>query len=459
MEVEQARPARESGDSLSATLRREPAQPWVPSIRIVSVYVVVSLLWITLSDRVLHGLTTDPETLAVVQTVKGWLFVGATALMLFLIIQRTIASLQALTRAESDSAGLLAGIFESSAFGIAVEDASGHYVKVNPAFGKFLGLPADQIVGRHFSEFTFPEDLPKAEATLGKLLAEPDRVHVLEKRFVRADGTLRWALISGTTLLRPDGIVTVAVVKDITERLAREAELRRTLQELRDVDAQRRALLTDLLKAEESEQERIASDIHDDAMQLMTSAAMTLDLLEDEIKDPAHVDLVGRAADLIRTSISRLRKMVFELKPPELDSQGLPAVLERLLEETFAGASVSFELRAPAYLDMGAEVRLLLYKVAREALHNARKHAEATHIVVDLEQADDGIRMVIRDNGVGFDVPSGTNRRQHFGLRQMVDRVKAARGTFVVHSAPGAGVSLECWVPRTLGAQDRDEAA
>lgn len=447
MEVEKTTHMRGSPRPLPVELPK----PWVPSLRIVAAYLALSLIWITFSDRVVHGMSDDPATLSRIQTYKGWAFVTLSAAILFFIVRRTIAAVQAVQSANEESTELLRGIFESSALGIVVMDETGHYVTVNPAFAELVGRPVDSLVGAHFNLVTMDEDNEKTEKLYEDLRAGVGARLAVEKRYLRPDGTERWALVTAAPLRNAGRSFAVAVVKDITLRLERERHLRQTLLELQETDEHRKALLSDLLKAEETEQQRIAEDIHDDSMQYLTSAAMTLDLLAGKLTEPEHIALTERTADLIRTSISRLRKLVFDLKPPELESQGLLVVVERLLEDLSEEARVEYELIAPRSVSASSEISLILYKVAREALHNIRKHAQAHRITIELAERSGGIAMSIADDGVGFEPATGRLRTKHFGLRQMVDRIEAARGRVQVHAAPGRGTRIECWLPRELG--------
>lgn len=431
--------------------------PWLSSFRIVSVYAAFSLLWITLGDRVLARLTRDPDVLHLVSTLKGWIFVMLTSGVLLWMVRRAIAAMHKIVEANSANTDLLRGIFESSALGIVVVRSSGIYERVNPAFATFLGRKEGDIVGHHFSEFTFEEDTRRSEDLYGQLSDGESKQLSIEKRYVRADGSIRWALLSVALLSAGDHAFAVGVVKDITVRKAEEIRLKETLEELRDTNEKRRRLLTALLKAEETEQSRIASDIHDDSLQLMASAAMTLDLLGERLHKPQDLSDLERASGLIRTSIGRLRKMVFELKPPQLETKGLPFVLEQMLQEMAATDGLRYELRSPPSVDLSPELKLLLYKVAREALHNIRKHACASFVSIHVSERKGGVLFEIRDDGNGFDPE--LPRHHHFGLEQMRDRIQAARGSIQLHAVPGEGVQIHCWLPHRIDSRTSDEAA
>jgi signal transduction histidine kinase len=85
----------------------------------------------------------------------------------------------------------------------------------------------------------------------------------------------------------------------------------------------------------------------------------------------------------------------------------------------------------------------------QEALTNVAKHAQATRVDVVLDVVDDGLRIVVRDDGVGFDPEAVAEPSTHLGLRQMRERVAAARGHLTIASRPGAGTEVRAWIPFT----------
>ena len=123
--------------------------------------------------------------------------------------------------------------------------------------------------------------------------------------------------ISPSAIEAGEGQLLTAFIRDITERQA-AADLQRSL-------AERRALLEHLVSAGEEERERIASDIHDDSIQVITAAGIRLQMLRRELDDPKQLDLLADLEETIQLSISRLRHLLFELRPPALDREGRAA--------------------------------------------------------------------------------------------------------------------------------------
>jgi signal transduction histidine kinase len=223
----------------------------------------------------------------------------------------------------------------------------------------------------------------------------------------------------------------------------RTEELRKVIKDLEETDEQRRSLLSHVVRAQEDERTRIANDIHDDPLQKLVAAKMRVELLQRAHKDVAELDDVH---ETVRSCITSLRFLLFDLRPPILDEQGLGPAVEDYLQHS--GGDATFTVRDELLAEVPAETRVLLYRIAQEALTNARKHAEARHVDVELEAQDDGVLMRIEDDGVGFSpLEVRGSKPGHLGLAAMRERAEMAGGRIHLHSLPGAGTVLEVWLP------------
>ena len=185
--------------------------------RIAATYAVVSLLWIALSDRVAEQIVHDPAALTVVQTVKGWSFVGLTALLLYVLIARAEKHLR---RQE----GIAKAVLESVADAIFVKDRDGRYILVNPAAARMAGRPPEELIGRRVSE-VFGDRLHEATALRdGSVLAGGGSATIelaLDARGRTVEGT---ASVYRDDAGNPAGVVVA--VRDVTEQRRADADLR-----------------------------------------------------------------------------------------------------------------------------------------------------------------------------------------------------------------------------------------
>lgn len=231
-------------------------------------------------------------------------------------------------------------------------------------------------------------------------------------------------------------------------------ELEQRLRELRSAHEERRELLIRLVRAQETERQKIASDIHDDSIQKMAAVGLRLASLRKGLGEDKQIDHVKQLESIVELSISRLRHLMFELWPPALDRHGLAVAVKTELDQTAVdtGLSCSFEDRLET--EPPVETRTIAYRIVQEAVANVRKHAEASRLDVILESKDGGIAVKVKDDGKGF-TPSRTeeSRPGHLGLSAMRERADMAGGWLRVESTPGGGTLVDFWLPVDSGAR------
>lgn len=225
------------------------------------------------------------------------------------------------------------------------------------------------------------------------------------------------------------------------------------VEELEASNLVRGRLVADLVKAQEDERSRIASEIHDDSIQVMSAVALRLEMLGDDLADPEHQEAVGRVAEKVAHAVGRVRRLIFDLSPRSLESGGLGSAIESYLREvgTEAGFKWQVENRLPDALP--DEVEVILYRIAQEAIRNAQKHASADTVSVLLSRGDGATLLRIADDGVGFAAAAATEHRPgHVGLPSMRERAAMTGGYLQLESAPGEGCVIEVRVPDSASA-------
>jgi len=249
------------------------------------------------------------------------------------------------------------------------------------------------------------------------------------------------------------------VATDITQRRRAEQEVKESFELLRRADEQRRRLLAHLVSAQEEERQRIAVDIHDDPIQKMVAVGMRLDLLRRQLTEEEHLRALARLEEAVGSAIARLRHLVFELRPPSLDREGLAAALDLYLREVAEEGGFRYEIDNRLVSEPPPETRAVAYRIAQEALSNVSKHARATRVEVGLESRDGGFLVRVRDNGVGL-VPreADGSRPGHLGFSAMRERADLAGGWFRVVSSPGNGTTIEFWLPTEIAVSRRSHA-
>lgn len=223
-------------------------------------------------------------------------------------------------------------------------------------------------------------------------------------------------------------------------------ELQKSLDELRAADEHRRRLLSHIVTAQEEERARIAGDVHDDPVQRVVAISMRLQLLRGSLSDPEQIDVIDRLLDSVKVCLHSMRHLLFELRTPTLDEQGLGAAIRECLDEK----EPDFAYRIEDLLGSqpSPQTRIVLYRIAQEALANISKHAQATEVSVTITAHEDGCLVEIRDDGVGFSgaVPR-VSAPGHLGLSSMRERAELGGGWCDIHSLAGEGTTVKFWLP------------
>jgi signal transduction histidine kinase len=241
---------------------------------------------------------------------------------------------------------------------------------------------------------------------------------------------------------------------DITERKEAEEKLRWSLDVLRRTLQQRRELARRLQNAQESERQRIAADIHDDPIQVMSAIDMRLQTFA-EFPGSVTPEAIAGIETEVHAAIERLRSMLFELRPAALDREGLVPALRVYLERRAKASDWVVEVVDAMTKEPDPDMRALLYRIAQEAVANAAKHAKASRVRIEAVSAGDGVTLRIRDDGRGF-VPDldAAPAPGHLGLSTIVERAELAGGWARILSSPGGGTTVECWLPLDVGTGD-----
>jgi signal transduction histidine kinase len=224
---------------------------------------------------------------------------------------------------------------------------------------------------------------------------------------------------------------------DVTRRSQAEADL-----EL--ANARLHALSRRLVELQEEERRSIARELHDEAGQLLASLLFTLKMLQERAADPQTVaEEVERLIGLAEGAMENLHRLAVRLRPASLDQLGLEAALRQQCDvlNGHNGLEVAFAALGPERR-LSPETETALYRIVQEALTNAVRHAGAGRIDVLLDRRSDGIRVLVRDDGAGFD-PEAVSPERCLGLLGMQERAGAVGGELVVEATPRAG-TLVC---------------
>ena len=335
-------------------------------------------------------------------------------------------------------------LVEASTDFIAIAGLDGKVQYVNPPGRALIGMDPDvDVTNTSISDYLTPEGLAasvkieqpavianghwEGESTLRNLKGPPIPVAIAS--FLMRD------METG----EPFALATVQ--RDITERLQAEAALR-------DLADQREALLTRLVDAQDAERARIAADVHDDPVQALAVVDLRLGSLVRRLREhaPELLDIVEPLRVSVTDATARLRALLFDLEPPDLQ-HGLTAALHRAADEIFSGSDTEWSIAADHEPDVPDSTRAVAYRIVKEALTNAQKHARADHVRVTVDDEAGGLSVSVEDDGTGLGPGPVESLPGHRGLLSMQDRATVAGGRCSIENRPEGGTVVRLWLP------------
>jgi signal transduction histidine kinase len=211
------------------------------------------------------------------------------------------------------------------------------------------------------------------------------------------------------------------------------------------------------------ERERIGRDLHDGIIQSIYAVGLSLEDVPDLMaEEPEEARArVERAIDSLDQSIRDIRNFIFGLRPELLEQAGLIGGLAALADEFRVNSMVDVDLDTAdaRQTDLPPDLTGQLLSIAREALSNIARHSKATRGIVRVEAGDGAVRLIISDNGIGFD-PAAPRGLGHQGLINMNARASSVGGRLDVQSQSGSGTRIIVEVPRretSSGVTDRGD--
>lgn len=217
-----------------------------------------------------------------------------------------------------------------------------------------------------------------------------------------------------------------------------------------------RRLARQVVVAQEEERQSIARELHDETGQALTSFKIGLEMLRSQLpEDIASVrEDMEMLIELADKTMSNLRQLAHNLRPPGLDAFGLDTALAGLCHDYVSYTKIPVLYKGIELPPLPTLTSLSLYRLVQEALTNATRHAQATQIEVQLQCDAEEIVIAISDNGLGFNPPSDLEAAEDYrgaGLRGMYERLVMINGQLEIYSTPGKGTRLVARAPLTEG--------
>ncbi|HLR42070.1 MAG TPA: sensor histidine kinase [Pseudogracilibacillus sp.] len=204
-----------------------------------------------------------------------------------------------------------------------------------------------------------------------------------------------------------------------------------------------------VIEAQEIERKRLSREIHDGPAQMLAHILIRSEIIDLSLRDGKIEQVMQEVRNMrknIRSSLKEVRRIIYDLRPMALDDLGIIPTLKKHISTVAEFNDVEIDL-----ILLGEEKRLAtdyelaVFRLIQEALQNTIKHAKATVIKVTLEILLDQVTIIIRDNGIGFDIQE--RKKDSFGLIGMRERVEMLDGVFIIDSSEGKGTTIRAVLP------------
>ena len=213
-------------------------------------------------------------------------------------------------------------------------------------------------------------------------------------------------------------------------------------------------LTQELIKAQENERLKISRDLHDKVAQDLSTLKMTFEtLFNDETAIPSGLrQKVLETSRTLQNTITAVRDLAYDLRPPGLDDIGLIPALSMFCEEFTekSGVKVDFQSAGMKNLQLDTDSQINLYRLVQEGLNNIGRHADVREATIKLFGASPNIILRIEDGGKGFDMEAWARTKdseKRMGLRSMQERVSLLHGKMIIQSRPRQGTQIFVKIP------------
>jgi PAS domain S-box-containing protein len=320
--------------------------------------------------------------------------------------------------------------------------SEGKVVLTNRATLAVMGLnDSRKMLGKSVWDFIDPDYQNVIQERIRTVIEDGKKTPLIEIKLKRPDGTSFDAEIVSIPLIYQGKPSALVMGRDISQRKLQENEIRQYQEQLRELN-------TELSLTEERDRRQIAQSLHDNIGQILALGKIKLGELTADTKSS---QLAAEIRELMDQAIQYTRSLTLELSPPILYEVGFEPAIEWLAEQIQTQYNLPIQVTddfQPKPLD--PELRVLLYQVVRELLINVGKHSQAQQAMISLERDLDTIKIIVADNGIGFEVAEQESqfwKTKNYGLFSVRERLLSIGGKMQIDSHQNKGTQITIVVP------------
>lgn len=327
----------------------------------------------------------------------------------------------------------------------------GSIIHIGEKFAKLLNYTKFSS-HKTFSHVLTTEE--KEQLNIDRLISEKQRSGWQgEINIINKEGQNIWLDLSMVPVtIKKEESELLIICFNITERKKAQREVERlNIENSTEKINQQKIISSKIVENQENEQNRIAKEIHDGIGQMLTGLKFSLESinLEDKEKSAQKIDYLKKLSlDIIKG----VRTATFNLMPPELSDHGIVSSLSKLTQELskLTGKEILFYNKTDFDQRLDSLIEINIYRLTQEAINNAIKYAESSHIIVQLSHSQTLLSVIVDDNGKGFDISAVDKKRNSqsgMGLLFMKERVQYINGRVFIKSIPGEGTRITFNIP------------
>ncbi|MCO6497551.1 MAG: PAS domain S-box protein [Chitinophagaceae bacterium] len=313
------------------------------------------------------------------------------------------------------------------------------FVLVNASAILLYGYTREEFLQRTIMDIRPYEEIARTSEAIRRIVKE-NHIHNQVYKHVKKDGTMIDADVYASKIVLNDVTLIMSSITDITEKTQNEKRINQAI-----------------LKTQEDERYELGSELHDNIGQLMAAAKMNLGLLKGAL-DSSGENAYKQTIECLTLATEEIRNLSHRLAPVFFQKGSLKDAILRLIDTFKIQDKYNFNFYFdPAFeaYQISQDLQLNLYRITQEGLRNILKYANANEIKLDLVLHKNNLRLLISDDGVGFDPEEIT---AGIGLSNMRRRAELFSGKMNLYSSPGEGSEIEIVIPMTSFGK-RDEIA
>ncbi|WP_162495563.1 sensor histidine kinase [Confluentibacter flavum] len=395
------------------------------SLKIAFIYFLVGSLYIIFSDILLEKML-PPETVTEFQSYKGLAYVFLTSFLLFFLLKNNLKKINT----SEQKYRLLADHSKDLIF---LVNPDSEIVYLSPSVKDLLGYEVSEAIGRKKYDFIHPDDLKKVENNINDLLLKGKSKPITYRVKNKANDYIWFESLKELITKNNKVIGIVSSCRDVTERVEANRAIKNYQKSLQN-------LTTEIFLVEEKQRKEIAANIHDHLSQSLVISKMKLKDLRENTSLKNHVSDIDFINTHITDALENSRKITYDLCPPVLYQLGIIDTMHWFsdkIEEQYH-IKVEFTTNIES-IQLDDNELISIYRSIQEIVTNSIKHANASLIHIDFKFVDEGLNILVSDNGKGFNVDNILSNKilsNGFGLFTLKERINNLKGTVNITSKP-----------------------